>query len=86
MLNIKYNMKTGQSDVNCVLCQSEGIVTEESQRHIFYCPTLSQKCENNETSYDDVFLNNTQKIMKVAKVFMKRMEIREKMMENLQKS
>ena len=46
MLNIKFNMKSGQTVLDCVLCSAEGNKVEETQKHIFYCPVINKICAN----------------------------------------
>ena len=83
MLNIKYNMKSSQTDLYCDLCKLEGRQVEETQKHIFHCPVLSRKCEESKFKYEDLFANNTYKIADVARIFMRKIEIREEILKNI---
>ena len=86
MIDIKSNMKTGQSNIFCDLCSLEGIKVEETQKHIFYCPITSKKGEMPKYQYEDLFSNNINKVSVVGKLLLEKIEIRGKIQENSRNS
>ena len=67
MLDLKANYKTGKGDLSCRACKSDN---EESQKHIFQCPALSDTSlmTDNIPEYEDLMGQDTEKIVACARL------------------
>ena len=69
------NFKTKYEDLNCKTCKIE----EETQKHILECTELDKKDQETKCNltYEKLFSGNTEEKLMIARIFRKRMEIRE---------
>ena len=72
---VKMNFKTKYEDLNCKTCKIE----EETQKHILECTELDKKDQETKCNltYEKLFSGNTEEKVMIARIFRKRMEIRE---------
>ena len=75
MVNVGHNYGNKTS---CKICNLE---EDDSQEHIFDCIVLKIKCPElfnmTDEKYDDIFSQNVQKLIKVAKVCESAIKLRE---------
>ena len=60
----------GKSDIQCSL----GCDEVEDQKHLFDCPELNDDEDNEALIYEDIYGNDIEKIKRVNKRLMKRLE------------
>ena len=79
-------MKNKYLDVTFVACQTEQIINEETQEHLFKCKVilskLDQKTQIAET-FEEIFTNknDTEALRKTLKKFMIHLNIREQIID-----
>ena len=78
MIRVKQNFKNQHENHLCQLCKTEN----EDQMHLFMCEKILQNCPelatNVEVEYEDIFGPKAKQI-EVAKLFVKILEMREKL-------
>ena len=79
MLDVKINFKNFYTDDKCRLCKNE----QENQSHLLNCSELIKNCPElyNDmiVKYDDLFSENIKKQHRVIELYMKVLEVWEKM-------
>ena len=67
MLDLKSNYRTGKGDLSCRACKSDN---EETQRHLFQCPALSDSSlvTDNIPEYDEIMGQDTEKIVACSRI------------------
>ena len=82
MTNVKCNFRNLNSNVNCAVCISQNIQSEETQEHIFLCKSLNSDNTTQRTSemFNKIFKNewNTEDMKASVKYFMNSMKEKEK--------
>ena len=81
MYNVKRNFSSiYENNMKCRLCQTE----IEDQQHLIFCENL--KTENDPIDhgrYSDIFGNDINKMNKILKIFKKKIENREKIINDI---
>ena len=70
MLDVKINFRNHHSDLCCPLCGT----SEDDQKHNLECSVLLQNITDvatEKTNYDDIYVNNISKQVKILRIFMK---------------
>ena len=80
MIKIKTNMGGNTEDFNCDACEYEGVVSEETQKHILLCPVLTKDNMRTEETpeYESIFTHNTVKMAEVSQRIYENLKTREK--------
>ena len=78
MTEIKTNLKNKFSDYNCIVCEKENLLNEETQEHIYSCKQIK---ENNRT-FVNIFGNNhdTKEMKEITKEYIANMKQRKKLL------
>ena len=72
---------------NCDLCENEGNARQETQKHIIICPVINRENPNKDNiRYKDLKSYSILKQMKVVRLFKTHIEIRNNLIEKLNKS
>ena len=86
MYNVRNNFRNNYklSNINCPMCETE----DDTQEHLFHCKKimelLPQDLLNHGVSYDDIFTNNCDTLLKTTKLLKEIVKIREKWTEDNQ--
>ena len=88
MVPVKANYSSSfKENLNCTLCDDEGRIKKDIQKHIIKCPGLKRENQDQkETHYTDLKSETIADQLNVVKYFRKNYEIRKRLIDTLTKT